>query len=394
VTEASSHALSAVAPYDRVAPIDVLRGIALFGVLIVNLITGFRVSIFQQSLGTASVQGHLDVLVERIVSLGIQAKAFCLFSVLFGVGLAIQFERLSRHARPLYWLFRRLAVLLAFGLIHLLLIWNGDILTEYAFAGLLVLPLLLMHSSLLLIAALTLLTLYAAGPILLYSIPWPDAKILQQHVALANQVYSTGSLAEISRFSHGELPLVFLLHVYVFPRTLALFLFGAWLWRSGILKRLREFKHQMLIAAFIGVAGGAALMAADASGFRTHWGTFREVFMNFAPVLLALGYGAAVLALTQLSVTEGLLSAFAPIGRTAFTNYLMQSVVFGLVFFGYGLGQFGRMGAAQAFALGLAVYVVQLHLSSWWLRRYRFGPIEWLWRTLMYGSVQPMRMAR
>jgi uncharacterized protein len=95
-----------------------------------------------------------------------------------------------------------------------------------------------------------------------------------------------------------------------------------------------------------------------------------------------------------MSVTERLLSAFAPMGRMAFTNYLMQSVVFGLVFFGYGLGQFGRMGAAQAFALGLAVYVVQLYLSSWWLRRYRFGPIEWLWRTLMYGSVQPMRMAR
>ena len=113
--------------------------------------------------------------------------------------------------------------------------------------------------------------------------------------------------------------------------------------------------------------------------------------MSLAPVVLALGYGAGVLVLTQLPVTGRLLSAFAPIGRMAFTNYLMQSAVFGFVFFGYGLGQFGRMDATLAFALGVAVYIAQMLLSAWWLRRYRFGPIEWLWRTLMYGVAQPMR---
>ena len=75
----------------------------------------------------------------------------------------------------------------------------------------------------------------------------------------------------------------------------------------------------------------------------------------------------------------------------AFTNYLMQSVLFGLIFFGYGLGQFARMGATSAFAIGIAVYVAQMFSSRWWLRRYRFGPVEWLWRTLMYGKRQPMR---
>ena len=78
----------------------------------------------------------------------------------------------------------------------------------------------------------------------------------------------------------------------------------------------------------------------------------------------------------------------------AFTNYIFQSLIFGWIFYGYGLGYFGRMGAAQAFLLGLVVYVAQVLVSQWWLGRYRFGPIEWLWRTLMYGTRQPMTLPR
>src|SRR4051812_24996360 len=112
-----------VAPDDRIESIDAIRGLVLFGVLIVNLVTEFRVSIFQQFIGVSATSG-LDFGVERLVSLGIEAKAFCLFAVLFGVGLAIQFERLVPRGRPMYWLARRLAALLVFGIVHLLFIWN------------------------------------------------------------------------------------------------------------------------------------------------------------------------------------------------------------------------------------------------------------------------------
>jgi uncharacterized protein len=377
-----ANAASAVAPDLRIESIDVLRGIALFGVLIVNLVTEFRVSIFEQFLGAGSAQAGPDRLVERIVAVGFASKAFCLFALLFGVGLAMQFDRLRQSGSPHYWLFRRLAVLLCLGLIHLLFIWNGDILTEYAIAGLVVLPLLSLRSMPLLVGALSLLTLHAVGPILLYSIQWPDAATLRDHVASANQIYSTGSLAEIWRFSLHELPLLLPLHISVFPRTLALFLLGAFFWRVGILKRPQDFKDDLIVAAIIGIAAGAAMTAADAS---------RAVLASLAPIVLALGYGAAVMALTQRSVTGRLLSPFAPIGRMAFTNYLMQSVIFAFIFFGYGFGQFGRMGATMSVVIGISVYIVQLLLSAWWLRRHHFGPIEWLWRTLMYGVAQPMR---
>ena len=361
--------VSAAAPEERIESIDAVRGVALFGVLIVNLVSEFRVSIFQQFLEVGAQP------VERIVAAGFEQKAFCLFALLFGVGLAIQFERLSASGRPFYWLARRLAVLLAFGLVHLLLVWNGDILTQYALAGFVALPFLRLRPGALLVASLSFLAAFAAG-VALYAVSWPDAAALAAHVARANQVYSTGSLAEIWRFSLGELPLLLALHIAVFPRTLALFVFGMFLWRAGILKRAQDFKSEILVAAIVAIATGAVLTAADAV---------------LAPVALALGYGAALLALAELPFTRRWLSVFAPIGRMAFTNYVLQSVIFGFVFFGYGLGQFGRMDAAAAFALGVAVYAGQLVLSRWWLGRYRFGPIEWLWRTLMYGAAQPVR---
>jgi uncharacterized protein len=385
---------SALSPADRVKPIDIVRGIALFGVLIVNLFSASRVSIFQHFLEAPSASGSIDQLVERIVVLGFEGKAFSLFSVLFGVGLAIQFERLSRPGNPMYWLYRRLAVLLVFGLIHLLLIWNGDILTEYAFAGFLVLPFLLLQRAALLIAALALLAIYTVGPTLLYSIPWPDAAVLQRHVDASNQAYASGSVADVWRFSWHELPLIFLLHLFVFPRTLALFLFGAYLWRTGVLKRLDEFVLPMTLAAVVGIASGAALMVLDERGFFEHLGASQIFLTNLAPVLQALGYGAGILALTQLPAPGRWLSAFAPIGRMAFTNYLVQSMVFSFIFFGWGLGQFGRIGATSTFALGVVVFVPQMLFSAWWLKRYRYGPVEWLWRSLMYGAAQPMREHR
>ena len=116
-------------PSSRVGAIDALRGIALFGVLAINLETEFRISIFQQFLPHASDQG-LGRLIDAALDVFIDMKAFALFSLLFGVGLAIQFERLGRTERRISLLVRRLLILLAFGLIHLFLIWNGDILTE------------------------------------------------------------------------------------------------------------------------------------------------------------------------------------------------------------------------------------------------------------------------
>jgi uncharacterized protein len=105
-------------------------------------------------------------------------------------------------------------------------------------------------------------------------------------------------------------------------------------------------------------------------------------------ILLALGYGAVIIAISNLAVGKLLLGWAAPVGRMALTNYLAQSLIFGWMFYGYGFGLFGQLGAATTLAIGIAVYVAQVFFS--WLGKYRCGPVEWLWRTLMYGVRQPM----
>ena len=308
-----------VDPSSRVSSIDALRGIALFGVLAINLETEFRVSIFQQFLPHASSQG-LSRLIDGALDIFIDMKAFALFSLLFGVGLAIQFERLEATQRTRL-LVRRLLILLAFGVIHLFLIWNGDILAEYALAGLVVLPFLF-------------------GP-----------------------TWLIGSACAM---------------------LFALFLLGALSWRMGLFDGSPRVSRWLRPAAALLIGAGLVLTVALAAHHT--WGPA-------GTILLALGYAALVVSIEATKIGHRWLRWAQPLGRMAFTNYILQSVILGLVFYGYGLGLFGKLDSVAGLAIVLAVYVAQVVVSRLWLDRFRYGPIEWLWRALMYGRAPPFRKA-
>ncbi|MDN4999691.1 DUF418 domain-containing protein [Bradyrhizobium sp. GCM10027634] len=362
-------------PSDRIETIDVLRGIALFGVMAINVVMEFRVSIFEQFLGPKTLTSPIDHTVETILTQAIELKAFALFSLLFGAGLAIQFDRLAKSGRRAVLLVRRLAALLLFGIIHLCLIWNGDILTEYALAGFIVLPLLFGSRWLIALAALASLTLYLA----IQDFPpeglFPSRSVIWRDVLDANRIYATGGFLDVLAFRLREIPLIASLHAFVFLRTIGLFLLGALAWRSGIVQNIRG----LFVIALPAVALGAGLLYGGSEPLGT--------------ILLALGYGAAILGIASFERGKKLLGWAAPLGRMAFTNYVAQSVIFGWIFYGYGLGLFGRLGITAALAIGIVVYIAQVLFSAWWLRRYRYGPLEWLWRSLMYGVRQPMAVA-
>ncbi|TMK05982.1 MAG: DUF418 domain-containing protein [Alphaproteobacteria bacterium] len=326
-------------PANRLVELDILRGLALFGVMAINLVFEFRVSIFEQFLPLNEIASPLDRAVEAFLDRAITLKAFALFSLLFGAGLAIQFERLPVKRRVVL-LLRRLVVLLAIGLLHMTLIWNGDILTEYALAGLLALPFLFGPTWLLATSGLLFLGLYLT-PYLSQLVPLPDTSSMAHHVLDARSVYATGSFSEVLSFRLGELRAIAPLHVWIFPRTIALFLLGAFIWRTGVVQRASDNRWILFGVAL------AAVMVTIGAG--------REL----ATVTLAFAYGASIIGLASTQPGSKLLGWAAPLGRMAFTNYLVQSLIFSWVFYGYGFGLFGQVGASAALAFGVVVYVAR-----------------------------------
>jgi uncharacterized protein len=354
---------------------------ALAGVLLANLVNAFRVSPTRYYLPDDPATPFIDRMVEAALAFAVQGKAIALFSILFGVGLAIQHERFARLGDPRHWLTRRLLALLGFGLVHLLLIWNGDILVEYALAGLLVLPLLDATNRTVARAALACVVLYVMFPLLPAMPPWPDTATLQHELAEAMRIYPHGTFAEIRRYSLHEFAVFLPIYVSLFPETVAYLLLGVLAWRSGVVRAPAEHGPLLWTLAAAGIAAGGLLTALGQDPQAL--GGYASALV--APSIMAAGYGAALLLALQSPRMHARLRFFAAPGRMAFTNYIVQSLAFSWVFFGFGLGLMGRVSAAQALAGGIVAYVAQALASAWWLARFRFGPLEWLWRRLTYG---------
>jgi len=168
---------------------------------------------------------------------------------------------------------------------------------------------------------------------------------------------------------------------------------GAAAWRSGVFRE--PWRHRRLLEAVavagIFVGGPATALSVYSASTGAAMGIPPLVVEAGSYLPLALGYASGLLLALQLPTVARVAGPFAAVGQMALTNYLMQSVVLSLLFYGYGLGLHG-IGSASASAIGLAVYAVQITFSRWWLSSYRFGPVEWLWRSLTYGRRQPMRL--
>jgi uncharacterized protein len=274
-----------------------------------------------------------------------------------------------------------------------MLLWNGDILLAYAVAGLLVSPVLLAGPRL----AVGLALASAATGILPSPLPGlpAHATMLRQGIA-ATAVYGGGSFGDIFRFRWSETRLYIApLLLGSLPRIAGLMLAGTAVWRLGLLsnprRQLRLYRAVALAGLCIG-GGASALDLLEQRG-RLHLGVLAGVVSSLANVPFALGYVALFFCAIANGRSAWLVRLFAPIGRMALTSYVTQSIGLGFVFFGYGLGLCGRLPSAPAALGGIALYAFQIGVSQLWLARFRFGPLEWLWRSLTFGSAQPLRRA-
>lgn len=353
--------MNPVPPAERYAHIDLLRGLALFGVLVVNMLSGFSLSLFDY-ISRPGAKGIIDTVVANFL----EFRAFALFSFLFGIGAAIQS---TRAPNPHSFLARRFAVLLAIGLAHIVFIWNGDILALYGVCGLLLIPFIKAPTPVLLAFGVAAILQQYIIPL---PIPWPSTEAMRAHGAEATRIYSQGSFAQILAFRCDEaLRWIMPLWISVIPRTFGLMLLGMAAWRHEALRHPRAHRRTLTIVFAVSVAAAVLDLMLDLD----------------APIPLAAVYASAIL----LWLDAARLAPIAALGRMALTNYLLQSVTLTLVFYGYGLGLFGKLDSAAATALAAALYIAQAFWSHVWLRTHNFGPAEWLWRSAAYGKIPRLR---
>ena len=409
--------LTPVAGTDRIQALDALRGFALLGILLMN-IEGMVGPLMGAMTGVDPALQGADRWMDAAIYLGVQGKFFPLFSMLFGMGFAVMLRRAETAGRPFLGLYlRRVGVLLAFGLAHALLVWPGDILVAYSLMGLLLglffrgtpqsrLPkwgigLMLLPVAFTLALGLLGSAMQAMPDEARAGFDEAMARQAEQTAAVLEaqrQAYGSGDFAAATaqRFADFKGMLGFTL-VYG-PFLLGLFLVGAWFTRSEAITRpggyLRLFARLRWFALAVGLAmvlGSFALVPSMDFARLDLRASSAQVLQMMGGTLMALAYLAWFVRGLQSPALGPWLGRLAPAGRMALTNYLMQSLVCTGIFYGYGLGYFEQLPRAWQPLFVLALFGLQVALSHWWLARFRFGPMEWLWRALTYLQLPPMR---
>lgn len=388
----------------RLALIDALRGAALAGVLLVNL-GGFSLYYFlddgaRAALPTARVDAWLHMAIQLLA----QDKAITLFSLLFGVGTALQAERAAAQDAGNGALRRRLLVLLAIGLLHAHLLWWGDILTYYAIAGLLLLALRRLPDRLLLAAGFALALFWPLlTPLVNRLLPagLPDDAVAH---ARALAAFSSPDAVTALRGNVAYTYWNWMAFWGVFPFVLARLMIGDWIGRRGILQQPEAhralLRRTCWIGLTLGLGTGIALEVMEATGLTAallEGGRLSEFALRtlrrVSPLAQGLGYGAGFALLFLQPTWARRLAWLAPMGRMALTLYLMQSLIGVALFYGIGFDLGPQGGLPLRFATWAAIFGAQAVFSRWWLARFRFGPVEWLWRSLAAGHRLPLRRA-
>lgn len=409
---------SAAAPAGRIATLDLLRGVAVMGIFSVNVI-GFAMP-SPAYLNPAAYGGAsgANLAIWLLNFLLIDHKMRSLFSILFGASMLLVIERAEAAGRsPALTHYSRMGWLLVFGLAHFYLIWSGDILTTYALIGMAAYAFRNAPVQRLVAAALVFLLLDAATMAMLTqsyaeaeaaaAAPGAGATALAAWRATATDllplqpselardlVHYRGAYGGILHDRLTQERMSPLINLILFgPETLGLMLLGMAGFRSGFLTGAWERRVYVRIA-WVGLAGGAVAHILIAgwtirSGF-SPTAIFADYMLVSMPFRLPMtaGYAAAII----LIGTKGgaLVERVGAAGRAAFTNYLGTSLVATTIFYGYGLGLYGRLDRFQAWLVVPFVWLLILAWSKPWLDRFRYGPFEWLWRSLARGAVQPM----
>lgn len=381
------------APSDRIVSLDVLRGVALLGILLVNI---WVFAMPEAVLLNPTVYGdftgwnYFSWLVTHIF---VEQKMISLFTMLFGAGVLLFTTGKERAVRLFQ---RRNAWLLIIGLAHAYLLWYGDILVAYALCGLLVVYLrhwpplrlfLLGIGFIGIISVSEVLVALTAGADIIREQWEPATAALQSEV----QTYRSGWVEQ----TEHRVPTAFTRQTsgfinYSAWRVGGLMCIGMALYKSGFLTNDRSTKTYLALA----IGGSAIGILTTSIGvwyiaamqWQAEYALLWRQFNYWGSLALAGGYIGIVMLWCRLWATGVVSQSLAAVGRLALTNYLLQSVLATFVFYGHGLGLFGQVSRIEMVGVVLAIWAIQIPVSVLWLRYFRYGPIEWIWRSLTYGQ--------
>lgn len=431
-TAAANDSAAPVLGADRIQSLDILRGIAILGILVMNI---YAFAMPFPAYSNPLLMGGTDSLnlgTWFVTHVFFDQKFLSIFAMLFGAGIVLMTGRAeSRGAKYGRIFYRRQFWLILIGALHAYFIWFGDILFMYAAIGMLAYLFRNLRPRNLVIIACCLLpvtvvmmfgmgaqmqvfqakasdvsSMVAAGEEIspeqkeildgwLQQRPMmaPTAEDIEKDV----EVY-LGSYADILAF---RIPTAIMMQVFGtlffgLWRVTALMLIGMALMKTGVLAAEKSpgFYGKMLLICY---AIGLPLTIYSAYDLYAHDFSAMYAFQvgsianYFGSLIVGLGHLATVMLMIRTRFAQKLLGRFAAVGRMALTNYLMHSIVLTTVFYGYGLGLYGSVPRFQQMGFVVAMIALQLLLSPWWLARYRFGPVEWLWRSLTYWKRQRMR---
>ncbi len=392
-------AISPVQESERFELLDVVRGLALFGIVTANMIS-YSMYLYLPEAAKLAMDTHAaDRVLDFLEILLIEGKFYTIFSVLFGVGFSVLLSRARTKGLVFHRFYlRRVVVLFVIGFAHAILFWHNDILEAYAVCGALLLLVVTARDRTILTLAVLAYLMPAAAK-LTGGIP-VGALVAAQDVMFQSIGITRETL--IVAWTQGDFKLIvsvnaaklldqisFVVGSGMVFKIYGCFLFGFYIGRHEAYKLIEAHREVLMRLAVVGIGIGLLLNLIYAVTFESD--SWAEMLSGTVGVpILSCGYVALCCLIWLNNQGRRQLRHFAPVGRMALTNYVGQSVICSLIFYGTGLGLGGTMGPTFYLPIAVAVYALQVLVSRFWVARFAFGPVEWIWRMLTYGRWVPL----
>jgi uncharacterized protein len=411
MTQIERHDIAApIAPSGRNTAIDTLRGFGVLGILIMNI---QYFSMIQGAYFNPTAYGDLtgiNMWVWILSHIFADQKFMTVFSILFGAGVIMIVSRIEAgggSALKIY--YRRIIMLILIGLAHAYLLWSGDILVAYGCCGLVVYlfrkarPLRLLIFGMLTISISTAIYLFFGWSMKFWPPEaitgmmefWkPTSEMIQIEIA-ARQDGWLGQLGY--RIPNAIFMQTFVFAIWAGWRSGGLMLIGMALYKFGVItgERSRKFYAYMAVLGFI--VGLPLVSYGIVRNFRADWSIYFSFFYGiqfnyWGSLFIGMAYIGVIMLICKTVRFKNTVKPLAAVGQMALTNYLFQTLICTTIFNGHGFGLFGEMPRYGQILLVFGIWIIQLIISPIWLSHFRFGPLEWFWRSLTYGKFQPMRL--